>query len=262
MTKNMQIISRLENNIFPNRNKTTGAVHHKFTLIELLIVIAIIAILAALLLPALGSARKKAYSIQCVNNLKQSSLAHNMYLDAYDGWIYAMGYNWFSWSYTDGFMRTTWAGNLGYGGFINDKASRCPVMLADDAPNWKGGAKTYGIRIWDRWVPPAGLKGSWDYTGGGNNLGVQYKCNSLKQPSRLEMLADTVNRNALPGQRMQHFFFRTAWNGQEGTIYLRHGNHANFAWFDGHVEPRDVKSLRADVIDHIPENFAYTKWPL
>lgn len=66
----------------PDCHIRTGRVRRvtKFTLVELLIVIAIIIVLAGLLLPALRRAKGKVYQTYCANNQKQISIAINGYL--------------------------------------------------------------------------------------------------------------------------------------------------------------------------------------
>jgi prepilin-type N-terminal cleavage/methylation domain-containing protein/prepilin-type processing-associated H-X9-DG protein len=52
-----------------------------FTLIEVLVVITIVAVLAALLMPALGAAKERARMVYCMNNLKQLTLANLIYAE-------------------------------------------------------------------------------------------------------------------------------------------------------------------------------------
>jgi len=59
----------------------------RFTLLELLVVVGIIGLLAALLLPALARARERSRAIKCLGNVKQIGVVFAMYTDDYDDYF-------------------------------------------------------------------------------------------------------------------------------------------------------------------------------
>ena len=69
---------------FPTSVSKVRVARHAFTLIELLTVIAIIALLAAILFPVFAQAREKARQATCLSNLKQIGLAFAQYMQDYD----------------------------------------------------------------------------------------------------------------------------------------------------------------------------------
>jgi len=196
-----------------------GAV--RFTLIELLVVLTIIALLAAMILPAVGRAKARSWQAECMNHLYQLHIANRLYMEENDS-MYARGHS------------CDLGGNWGGGTFhfwVEDVApylgqldmSGCPAVRQDEeqlswhAADGREYGLTYNINFVNRWMliaPPI-------------------RQQDVVEPSGTVELVDGQ------GGCMHLIYLHTDLNPTPGDPFIkirfRHNKKLNVMHFDGHV---------------------------
>ena len=128
-----------------------------FTLVELLVVVAIIALLMAILLPSLAAAREQAKTLQCASNLRQIGLANMSYASEWNGWHVPL----FLWKSPSGGAGPTWFTNPEFCRQINittdwPKTMMCRnALLAVSSTGYVSMPRSYGYN-YSWWSPTRG----------------------------------------------------------------------------------------------------------
>lgn len=212
------------------RRKTDMKKRTKFTLIELLIVISIIAILSGFLLPALNKAREKAMSGSCISRIRQCGMASLNYMDIFDGYACPTG-----WEGLDSAPQP-WSMTLFELKLIDQKSIReCPSIAP--SPTGSSMSRTFGMVAYYKadstfWDSP--------YFPFLNNKRISgfYKWNAaVKTPSDVVYLADSADFDSAGKAWRQSWMFYFFPNAATGNykIHMRHNRKANVFVLDGHV---------------------------
>jgi prepilin-type processing-associated H-X9-DG protein/prepilin-type N-terminal cleavage/methylation domain-containing protein len=221
-----------------------------FSLPEILVVIFIILVLAAISVPVVRGLREKAESTQCIQNLRQIGIGLHTYISQNNG------------RFPDGAADVSWAPGITTTRCWYDAAAE--NMGREYVPNHKGDPlpEAFGC--------PSGYgkayEPAWPYTGdyaanlylGHPNHGVT-TLSSVKNPSSTPYVQDTVKQNNFATGIYGSGFSKKA----NAAFADRHGGKGNILWVDGSVSSltsAEYMSLANDPKRGGPYNFIRGNW--
>lgn len=216
----------------------------RFTIVELMVVVSVIAILIAIILPAMDKAKQTAIAISCLNNVKQCMLGIQSYGNDYNG-IFNTCENQ---STSTGAGYGAWARLLTVNSYLPPSVVYCPLLRAEKTDTSR--IKTLGVMMaqngWTKdWLKKPKIQNLF-----GNEIYYRrdpyfgYDLLRIKTPSRFPLLADTCSVNSDTGEKTGNRQFCPGTDTGDYKLSLHHRNTASIGFPDGHAERLGISWFR------------------